>query len=90
VQPKQTYENQNVSERLKAASSERFKSGHFEVERLIAEAGSDGDQLKMSQQQSIVTLWQHGWSFRRIARELQLRREFDCSTRARKPSNSLP
>jgi DNA-binding NarL/FixJ family response regulator len=48
------------------------------------------NQLKMSQQQSIVTLWQHGWSFRRIARELQLRREFDCSTRARKPSNSLP
>jgi len=33
------------------------------------------NQLKMSQQQSIITLWQHGWSFRRIARELQLRRE---------------
>jgi transposase len=33
------------------------------------------NQLKMSQQQSIITLWQHGWSFRRIARELYLRRE---------------
>ncbi len=33
------------------------------------------NQLKMSLQQSIITLWQHGWSFRRIARELQLRRE---------------
>ena len=33
------------------------------------------NQLKMSQQQSIITLWQHGGSFRRIARELQLRRE---------------
>ena len=33
------------------------------------------NQLKMSQQQSIITLWEHGWSFRRIARELQLRRE---------------
>ena len=36
----------NVSERLKAASGERFKSGHFEAERLIAEAGSDGEQLR--------------------------------------------
>jgi hypothetical protein len=35
-----------VSERLKAASGERFKSGHFEAERLIAEAGSDGEQLR--------------------------------------------
>jgi transposase len=33
------------------------------------------NQLKMSLQQSIITLWQHGWSFRRIARELHLRRE---------------
>ncbi len=35
-----------VSERLKAASGERIKSGHFEAERLIAEAGSDGEQLR--------------------------------------------
>jgi hypothetical protein len=33
------------------------------------------NELKMSLQHSILTLWQHGWSFRRIARELQLRRE---------------
>jgi transposase len=31
--------------------------------------------LNVSQQHSILTLWQHGWSFRRIARELHLRRE---------------
>ncbi|MGH7953957.1 MAG: helix-turn-helix domain-containing protein, partial [Limisphaerales bacterium] len=33
------------------------------------------NQLNVSLQQSIITLWNHGWSFRRIARELQLRRE---------------
>lgn len=33
------------------------------------------NELKMCLQQSIVTLWNHGWSFRRIARELQIRRE---------------
>jgi transposase len=33
------------------------------------------NELKMSLQHSILTLWNHGWSFRRIARELQLRRE---------------
>ncbi len=33
------------------------------------------NELKMSLQHSILTLWSHGWSFRRIARELQLRRE---------------
>jgi transposase len=33
------------------------------------------NELKMSLQQSIVTLWNHGWSFRRIAGELQIRRE---------------
>jgi len=31
--------------------------------------------LEMSLQQSIVTLRSHGWSFRRIARELGIRRE---------------
>ena len=31
--------------------------------------------LEMSLQQSIVTLRSHGWSFRRIARELRIRRE---------------
>jgi transposase len=31
--------------------------------------------LGMSLQQSIVTLRSHGWSFRRIARELGIRRE---------------
>lgn len=31
--------------------------------------------LNVSLQHSIITLWKHGWSFRRIARELQLRRE---------------
>jgi hypothetical protein len=35
-----------VSERLKPASSERIKTGHFEGERLIAEASSDGEQLR--------------------------------------------
>ena len=33
------------------------------------------NRLEMSLQQSIVTLWSHGWSFRRIARELGIRRE---------------
>ncbi len=33
------------------------------------------NQLNVSLQQSIVTLWKHGWSFRRIAQELQIRRE---------------
>lgn len=33
------------------------------------------NQLNVSLQHSIITLWNHGWSFRRIARELQLRRE---------------
>ncbi len=33
------------------------------------------NQLKVSLQHSIITLRQHGWSFRRIARELQIRRE---------------
>lgn len=33
------------------------------------------NELKMCLQQSIVTLWNHGWSFRRIARELHIRRE---------------
>jgi transposase len=33
------------------------------------------NELKMSLQQSIVTLWNHGWPLRRIARELQIRRE---------------
>ena len=33
------------------------------------------NELKMSLQQSILTLWNHGWTFRRIARELQIRRE---------------
>jgi hypothetical protein len=36
----------SVSERLKPASSERIKSGHFEGERLIAEAGSRWEQLR--------------------------------------------
>lgn len=31
--------------------------------------------LNVSLQHSIITLWNHGWSFRRIARELKLRRE---------------
>jgi len=33
------------------------------------------NELRMSLQQSIITLRSHGWSFRRIARELELRRE---------------
>jgi len=33
------------------------------------------NQLNVSLQQSIVTLWKYGWSFRRIALELQIRRE---------------
>ncbi|MGH7976324.1 MAG: IS21 family transposase, partial [Limisphaerales bacterium] len=33
------------------------------------------NRLNVSLQHSIITLWNHGWSFRRIARELQLRRE---------------
>lgn len=33
------------------------------------------NKLNVSLQQSILTLWNHGWSFRRIARELEVRRE---------------
>ena len=33
------------------------------------------NKLNVSLQHSILALWNHGWSLRRIARELQIRRE---------------
>ncbi len=53
-----------VSERLKAASGERIKSGHFEAERLIAEAGSDGEQLRDESTQNELVVSAIGSSLR--------------------------
>jgi IS30 family transposase len=46
--------------------------------------------LEMSLQQSIVTLRSHGWSFRRIARELDIRRETVSKYVRQHESNSKP
>ncbi|MGH7953496.1 MAG: terminase gpP N-terminus-related DNA-binding protein, partial [Limisphaerales bacterium] len=41
----------------------------------MARTGAAASPKQSRPDHSIITLWNHGWSFRRIARELQLRRE---------------